>query len=174
MAKNSFQDTLVASAAELGFGPEAFRPLNGAEAAIAAATVKQTFGDAANGAMLAWWHSDRPCLLPAESHFFYSGGGGWQHLDAIAPAKESLVWLLAQNWGREEPSLIAFESAADVVQAVLGNTHGFEYVVCDRQLGWLFAENHHCCVTVAGAEAVERFRRIKSAESVVPPMRDIA
>ena len=43
----------------------------------------------------------------------------------------------------------------------MGNTHAFEYIVCGQQLDWLFAEDHHDCVSVAGTEAVERLRRIK-------------
>jgi hypothetical protein len=57
------------------------------------------------------------------------------------------------------PLLFAFESTAAVVQAVPGNTVAFEYIVCGRQLDWLFAEDHHDRVSVAGAEAVERLRR---------------
>ena len=159
----SFRDTLVASAAELGHGPDAFRPLDDAETADVAAAIERAFGDAANGAMAGWWHSDRPCPLPTAGGCFREGGG-WRHLVAVAPDPDASVWLLAENWSRGRPPLVAFASTAAVVQAVLGNTHGFEYIVCGRALDWLFAEDHHDCVSVAGAGAVERLRRVAEAE----------
>lgn len=158
----SFRDTLVASAAELGHGPDAFRPLDDAEAAMVAAAVERAFGDAANGSMVGWWRSGRACPLPATGRCFREGG--WCHLAAVAPAADSPVWLLAENWWRGQPPLCAFASTAGVVQAVLGNTHGFEYVVAGRQFDWLFAEDHEGGVSVAGAAAVERLRRVAEAE----------
>jgi hypothetical protein len=56
--------------------------------------------------------------------------------------------------------VFAFASTAGVVQAVLGNTHGFEYIVTGRKFDWLFAEDHEECVSVAGAEAVRRLEAI--------------
>jgi hypothetical protein len=159
----SFRDTLVASAEELGHGSDAFRPLDDAESARVAAIVERTFGDAANGAMVGWWHSDRACPLPSASRCFREGGG-WRHLSTVAPSPAAPVWLLAENWSQDRPPLIAFESTAGVVQSVLGNTHGFEYIVCGRTLDWLFAEDHHDCVLVAGTEAAERLRQIPEAE----------
>ena len=55
-----------------------------------------------------------------------------------------------------------------VVQAVLGNTHGFEYVVAGRQLDWLFAEDHEDCVSVAGAGAVERLVAVPAEPTASP------
>jgi hypothetical protein len=158
----SFRDTLVASAAELGNGPDAFRPLDDADAAGVAAAVERAFGDAANGAMVGWWHSDRPCPLPTAARCFREGG--WRHLVAVALDPAAPVWLLAENWYGGRPVLFAFESTAAVVQAILGNSSGFEYIVCGRQLDWLFAEDHHDCVSVAGTGAVERLGRVIEAE----------
>lgn len=163
MAEASFRDTLVASAAELGYGPDSFRPLDDAEAAEVAAAVERAFGDAANGAVVGWWHSDRRCPLPAAGRCFREGG--WRHLVAVAPDSAAAVWLLAENWWRGRPPLFVFASTAGVVQAVLGNTHGFEYVVAGRQLDWLFAEDHEDCVSVAGAEAVRRLEAIDAEPS---------
>ena len=129
MAELSFREALVASAAELGHGPDAFRPLDDAEAADVAAAVELAFGNAANGAMVGWWHSDRPCPMPTSSRCFREGGG-WRHLAAVAPGPAAPVWLLAENWFRGQPPLFAFACTAGVGQAVLGNTHGFEYIVC--------------------------------------------
>jgi hypothetical protein len=75
------------------------------------------------------------------------------------------VWLLTENRNRGRPPLFTFESTAAVVQAVLGNTFGFEYIVCGKQLDWLFAEDHHDCVSVAGAGAVERLRQCQGANN---------
>lgn len=163
MAEVSFRDTLVASAAELGYGPDVFRPLNDAEASEVAAAVERNFGDAANGAMVGWWHSDRPCPLPTAGRCFREGG--WRHLTAIAPDPSAPVWLLAENQRRGRLSLIAFASTASVVQAVLGNTHGFEYIVAGRQFDWLFAEDHEDCVSVAGAAAVRRLDAVRAEPS---------
>ena len=160
MAEASFRDTLVASAADLGYGPDAFRPLDDAEATDVAAAVERAFGDAANGAMVGWWHSDRPCPLPTAGRRFRQGG--WRHLVAVAPGADNPVWLLAENRWRGRPPLFAFASTAGVVQAVLGNTHGFEYVVAGRHLDWLFAEDHEDYASVAGAEAVRRLEAIDS------------
>ena len=157
----SFRDTLVASAAELGHGPDAFRPLDDAGAVEVAAAVERAFGGAANGAMVGWWRSDRPCPVPSSIRHFPEGG--WRHLTAVAPSAAAPAWLLAENWGGGQPRLFAFAAAARVVQAVLGNTHAFEYVVCGRGLDWLFAEDHHDCVSVAGAGAVERLRWVADA-----------
>jgi hypothetical protein len=158
VAETSFRDVLIASAAELGYGPDAFRPLDDAEAAEVAAAVERAFGDAANGAMAGWWHSDRRCPVPTAARGFQEGG--WRHLVAIAPDPAAPVWLLAENWWRGRPLLFAFASTAEVVQAVVGNTHGFEYIVAGRQLDWLFAEDHEDCVSVAGADAVRRLATI--------------
>lgn len=168
MAEALFRDTLIASAAELDYGPDAFRPLDDSEAAVVAAAVERAFGDAANGARVTWWHSDRPCPLPTAGGDFRKGGG-WRHLVAVAPAANAPVWLLAENWWRGWPPLFAFESTACVVQAVLGNNHGFEYIVCGRGLDWLFAEDHHDCVSVAGQSAVERLWRVAEAEPLPDP-----
>ena len=154
MAETSFRDVLVASAAELGYGPDAFRPLDDAQAAEVAAAVERAFGDAANGAMAGWWYSNRPCPFPTSGRGFREGG--WRHLVAVAPDPLAPVWLLAENWWRGRPPLFAFASTAEVVQAVVGNTHAFEYIVAGRQLDWLFAEDHEDCVSVAGADAVRR------------------
>ncbi len=159
----SFRDTLVASAAELSHGSDVFRPLDDAEATEVVAAVERAFGDAANGAMSGWWHSDLPCPLPTASGCFREGGG-WRHLVAIAPDPAAPVWLLAENWSRSRTPLVAFESTARVVQAVLGNSHGFEYIVCGREFDWLFAEDHHDCVSVAGNGVVERLQRVAEAE----------
>ena len=158
----SFLETLTRSAAELSYGPEAFRPLGDAEAAKVAAAVKRAFGNAANGAMAGWWHSDRPCPAPTSSACFREGG--WRHLVVVAPTSDAPVWLLAENWGRDHPPFLAFAGTAAAVQAILGNTHAFEYIVCGRQLDWMFAEDHHDCVWVAGSGAVERLRRVQSVE----------
>jgi hypothetical protein len=80
-------------------------------------------------------------------------------LTSVAPIAAP-VWLLAENWGRGQPRLFVFASTAGVVQEVLGNTHGFEYIVVERQFDWLFAEDHEDCVSVAGAGAVERLQSI--------------
>jgi hypothetical protein len=169
MADASFRDTLVASAEELGHRPDAFRSLDNAEAAEVASAVEQAFGDAANVAMVGWWHSDRPCPLPTAGRCFLEGG--WRRLLAVAPDPAAQVWLLAENWWRGRPPLFAFESTAEVVQAVLGNTHGFEYVVVGRQLDWLFAEDHEDCVSVAGVEAVRRLAAIDAEPSAAPDGR---
>ena len=161
---DSFRDILVASAAELDYGPEAFRPLDDAEAADVAAAVELAFGDAANGAMVGWWQSDRPCPLPRASECFREGGG-WRHLIAVSPGPAAPVWLLAENWSRGQPPLFAFAGTAEVVQAVLGNSHAFEYIVCGRRYDWLFAEDHHDCVQVARTGAVERLRRVQEAKN---------
>lgn len=163
----SFRDTLVASAAELGYGPDAIRPLDDVDTAGVAAAVERAFGDAANGAMVGWWYSARPSPLPTAAGCFREGG--WRHLVAVAPDPAAPVWLLTENWYRAQPAMFAFESTAAVVQAVLGNTFGFEYIVCGRQFDWLFAEDHHDCVSVAGAGAVERLRRVTGAEPVITP-----
>jgi hypothetical protein len=164
VTETSFRDTLVASAAELGFGRDAFRPLDDVEAAQVAAAVERAFGDAANGAMVGWWYSARPCPLPTTVRNFR--GGGWRHLVAVAPAPAAAVWLLAENWWRGQPKLFTFESTAAVVMAVLGNSHGFEYIVAGRQLDWLFAEDHEDCVSVAGLEAVRRLKVIDAEQSL--------
>jgi hypothetical protein len=166
VTETSFQDTLVASAAELGYGPNAFRPLNDGEAAQVAAAVERAFGDAANGAMAGWWQSARSCPLPTTVRNFPQGG--WRHLVAVAPAAAAPVWLLAENWWRGQPKLFAFESTAAVVMAVLGNSHGFEYIVAGQKLDWLFAEDHEDCVSVAGLEAVRRLEVI-DAEQIAQP-----
>jgi hypothetical protein len=161
----TFRDTLVASAAELCFGPDAFGPLGDAEGVEIAAAVERSFGDAANGAMVGWWHSDRPCPLPTASRCFREGG--WRHLAAVAEDTTAPVWLLAENRRRERPRLYVFASTVGVVQAVLGNTHGFEYIVAGRQFDWLFAEDHEDCVSVAGEEAVRRLEAVPAENPVV-------
>jgi hypothetical protein len=154
MALPRFRDVLIASAADLGYESDAFRPLDDTEAAEIAATIEVGFGNAVNGAMSGWWHSDRPCPLPTAGRCF--GEGGLRHL-AVVGAESEPVWLLAENWGGHQPRLIAFSSTVGVVQEVLGNTHGFEYLVASQHRDWLFAEDHHDCVSVAGADAVREF-----------------
>jgi len=161
----TFRDTLVVSAAELCFGPDAFRPLDDAEVSEVVAAVERAFGDAANGAMVGWWHSDRPCPLPTAIRYFPEGG--WRHLAAVAPDPAAPVWLLVENWWRGRPPLYSFASTAGVVQAVLGNTHGFEYIGVGRQFDWLFAEDHEDCVSVAGKEAVRRLEAVPAEPPVV-------
>ena len=158
MVPASFRDTLVSSAKALGHNADAFRSLNDAEVADVVASIKQTFGDAANGAMTEWWHSDRPCALPHLVRCFQDGG--WRHLAAVAFDQKRPVWLIAENWKRGVPPILGFASTASIVQDVLGNTHGFEYIVVDQGLTWLFAEDHEDCVSVAGAEAVRRLDAI--------------
>jgi uncharacterized protein DUF6756 len=162
VAEASFRETLVASAVELSFDAEAFRPLDDAEAAQIAAAVEERFGDAANGGMVGWWHSDRPCPVPSAAKCFHDGG--WRYLTAVAPGAAP-VWLLAENWDGGQPRLFVFASTAGVVKEVLGNTHGFEYIVVGRQFDWLFAEDHHDCVYVAGTGAVEELQAINPEPS---------
>ena len=128
MEDQSFRDTLVASAAELGYGPDAFRPLDDTEAEEVTRAVERAFGDAANGAMAGWWYSDRECPLSTAGGDFREGRE-WQHLQEVAPHSAAPVWLLADNWWSGRPLLFAFASTAAVVRAVLGNTHHFEYFV---------------------------------------------
>jgi hypothetical protein len=158
MSRESFRDTLVASAAELGYSHDRFRPLEDEEAGRVASAVEATFGDAANGAMVGWWYSTRSCPLPTESRCFREGG--WRYLLDVAFGPTDRVWLLTENWGGGPPITLAFESTAEVVLAVLGNTFGFEYIVVDQQFRWLFAEDHEDCVMVAGTEAVRRLQAI--------------
>jgi hypothetical protein len=153
----SFRDTLVASALEIGFGEEEFRPLDDAEATRVATAVEERFGDAANGAMVGWWLSDKPCPVATSAKCFREGG--WRYLTAVAP-KAAPVWLLTENWGSGQPRLFAFASTVGVVQEVLGNTPGFEYIVVGRQFDWLFAEDHEDCVSVAGVGPVERLQAL--------------
>jgi hypothetical protein len=158
VVEQSFLDMLVTSAAELGYGSDAFRPLDDAEAAEVAAAIEQALGNAANGAMVGWWHSDRPCPLPTATRCFR--GDGWKHLLSLATDPAAPVWLLAENRWRGRPPLFAFASTAGVVQAVLSNTVGFEYIVTGAKFDWLFAKDHEECVSVAGAEAVRRLEAI--------------
>lgn len=155
----SFRVSLIDSAAELGYGPESFWALDEIEGAEVAAAIERVFGDAANGAMTGWWHSDQPCPVPRSSRAFRDGRG-WRHLTAVAPSPVASVWLLTENWDRGRPGLFVFASTAAVVQEVLGNTHGFEYIVSGQGFDWLFAEDHEDCISVAGAEAVERLGSI--------------
>jgi hypothetical protein len=60
MDEPSFQDLIVASAAELGHGPDILRALDGVASSEVVAVVERAFGDVANGTMDAWWPSVRP------------------------------------------------------------------------------------------------------------------
>lgn len=84
----------------------------------------------------------------------------------IAPSPAAPVWFISQNWTSDTPRLVAFSGTAQAVQAVLENSHGFEYIVVGRELDWLFAEDHEHCLSVAGAEAVERLAAIDGASGI--------
>lgn len=157
----SFGTSLIEAAREEGFDAATFRPLDRNDGDEIAASVKDAFGDAANAAMTGWWFSERKCPLPTSTRRF-ADGDGWRHLIDVAPYVSAPVWFFAQNWMRDTPPHLVFASSAEVVQAVLGNMGGFEYIVCGRELDWLFAEDHEECVSVAGADAVRRLESIRS------------
>ena len=159
MIEQSFQEVLVESALELGIGDDLFHPLSDEEGAGIAKIIEKTFGDAANGAMAGWWYSSLPCPLPTSARYFPEDG--WRQLTAIAEPADAPVWLIAANEWRGHPLFYVFSSSAQVVQDVLGNMFGFEYIVADQNLNWLFAEDHESCVSVAGSEAVRRLEAIK-------------
>jgi hypothetical protein len=53
-----------------------------------------------------------------------------------------------------------FESSPAVVQRVLGNSHGFEYLVVSKDLEWLIAEDHHSCMLAVGHPVIERLKAV--------------
>lgn len=150
---------LMENAAVSGVPEDDFQPLGGAEAVAAAEAVKEHFGDAANGAMSGWWRSDQPCAKPTLTRRF-ENDDGWSFLTAVSSGPTELVWLITENWSGGTPPYLVFAGNAAGVQKVLGESNGFEYIVVDRGLTWLFAEDHESCVAVAGEEAVLRLQSI--------------
>jgi hypothetical protein len=96
--------------------------------------------------------------LPSESRQCLDDAG-WRQLSRIAPGRrEDAAWFIAENGQGGEPRLFVFEASPATIQDVVGNSHGFEYVIVSQHMDWLLAENHHGYIIAVGSPAIERLR----------------
>lgn len=158
----SFRDYLMRCASEAGLGPDDLRPLPDGPAAEVAAAIAGRFGDAVR---LLWLPAGPPCGLPVASRHF-EDDRGWDRVARLAPDPEAPVWLAAENWRGATPRCYVFESRPAAIRRVLGEAHGFEYLVASRRLDWLLAEDHHSVMTAVGAPVVERLLRPDDEQDV--------
>ena len=149
---HSFRDYLLGSAAEIGVEAVEFCPLADDEASVVAEVEGKRFGSSIR---FLWWCPDGPPVTPSAAHQFQDDQG-WAELAHIAPNPNEPVWLIAENWYSERPAYFVFEGTPAVIQRVLGNSLGFEYVVVSKRLEWLIAEDDHSVVQVVGSPVVGR------------------
>lgn len=154
----SFRDELLATAAGVGLGLSQFRSLPDEQGIEVASAIESRFGGSVR---LHWWGTDSPCDLPAASRHF-SDDQGWAFVDLITPDPEQSVWFVAENFGGGSPRCFVFEAKPSAIRAVLGNSHGFEYLLASKQLDWLIVEDHHSVVVVVGQAVVDRLNRLDS------------
>jgi hypothetical protein len=97
--------------------------------------------------------------LPTASYRDHDGRG-WEWVGRIAPDPDERVWFIAENWHGGSPPCYVFEGRPAAVVGVLGNSHGFEYLMASKRLEWLIAEDHHGVIVVAGQAVVDRLERV--------------
>jgi hypothetical protein len=151
----SHRDYLVASAAEAGVRPDQFRPVPQDEAEAVRERIRQQFGRAV--LCFFWPPLGAPSALSSAAHQF-GGAGGWDRLEALVPEPDELAWFVCEDWGGS--GSLVFDATPVAVQAVLGNSHGFEFFVVSKRMDWLVGEEDHGMTFAVGEVVASRLRQL--------------
>lgn len=135
----------------LGLDPGALRMASLAETRETLPRVQQRF--IANPAKDSWWWQDLG--RPGVSAEFVDGRA-CRRLAALTPSPRSAVWLICNDNARDR--LLLYDGTPDVIQTVLAECFGFEYMLADKSLAWSLAETHEGVLVALGSPAMERFR----------------
>ena len=125
----SFQEYLISQADEAGFHYDHFRPLPEDQAMEVASAIKDHSGASVR---LMWWGTTCPCDLPIASLYF-PDNRGWAHVPQVAPNTVEMVWLIPETWSGDTRRFLVFAAKPSTISAVLGNSHGFEYLMASKQ-----------------------------------------
>ena len=72
--------------------------------------------------------------------------------------------MFTENWGKIDrrgfDALIAFDTTPQYAHDVIGESHGFEYMLVSHSLDWFIAENDHRFLIVCGGSVVDRLRQL--------------
>jgi hypothetical protein len=152
---------LIDSAEELKIPTPRFRPLSDEDGLTLCARIEATFRGTV---FLRWWGVEGENQRTVVSVHFPEGDA-WQHLHRVVDDADESVWLIAQNWMSDVPRCVVFESTTATIERILGNTHAFEYLICDRHENWLLAEDHHDVLTAVGDPVAANLSRINPLAS---------
>ena len=160
-----FAADLIANATSRGIAPEDFRLVDAQSVPSLIQECNHAFPDIP---LLLWWPHpkravDEPPLDSCASHQFIDQLG-YQKIPDLAPHPTERIWMFAENWGKTErhgfDALIAFETTPTHAHDVIGESHGFEYVLVSQTFDWLIAENDHGYLMVSGDDVVSRLKEI--------------
>jgi hypothetical protein len=160
-----FAADLIANATSLGITSDAFRLVDSQSLPSLIQDCNRAFPDLP---LLLWWPHPKagvaqPPSNPCTSHQFMDQLG-YQRIPALVPHSTERIWMFAENWGKTErrgfDALIAFETTPTHAHDVIGESHGFEYVLVSQTFDWLIAENDHGYLMVSGDDVVTRLKEI--------------
>ncbi|MFP4346600.1 MAG: DUF6756 family protein [Anaerolineales bacterium] len=146
---------LLILAGNLGLGTD-LRPVPDAEAQEVVSTIQDRFGAVAP---LAWWQTEKPCLLPRVARPL-PDGLGYQHLPSIVPDPQEPVWFVTEDWTRKRTEWCLFESHGAAIQELVEECYGCEYLIVSKELEWLVGETDNDVLFAVGEPVVERLRKV--------------
>ena len=89
-----------------------------------------------------------------EPHWAFGPAYGPEIMSAVVT--EPMVYLLIED---TFDKMWVYETAPDLIQVVLGELWGCDYLVVDKKLTWLMGEDHESVVFACGDKAVTRLRQ---------------
>ncbi|QDV47303.1 hypothetical protein Enr13x_72120 [Stieleria neptunia] len=160
-----FAADLIAKATSLGLAPDDFRLVDAQSVPTLVHDCNHAFPDIP---LFLWWpHPKRETGEPPSESFTshqFIDQLGYQRIPELVSDQTERIWMFAENWGmvdrRGYDALVAFHTTPRHAHDVIGESHGFEYILVSQTLDWLIAENDHRYLIVSGCSVVDRLREI--------------
>ncbi|WP_413431632.1 DUF6756 family protein [Crateriforma spongiae] len=158
----NFTAYLVANAKSLGIESSDFRPVDSSLLPGLVHRCNESFPQIP--AFLWWPHpTTRPEAPPAASRQFLDQLG-YQRIPRLVSDPSERVWMFTENWGKIDrrgfDAAIVFDTTPICAHDVIGESHGFEYIIVSQTFDWFIAENDHRFLIVSGDDIVDRLEEI--------------
>jgi hypothetical protein len=96
-----------------------------------------------------WWE----WLVEPRASFSPADSSGYTQIGSIVPDVVERVWFIAES---DDPAFVVCDTSVENALRIVGECHGFEYVLADKSHAWVVGENHHNVIWDAGSAVVDR------------------